>query len=131
MEIFNRPPSISEDTLQYTFYPNPSVSISESACIALGAQIRTAVQLKLPESFFWHKDAFEVKIAGFLPHEASDLTPRWKLEGTMRIGDSLDDEWCMIWLLREISSTIDVAVRCAISLPLTSSLVEHPNPQRF
>ncbi len=113
MDIFNRPPSVSEDTLQYTFYLNPSVSLSEAACVALGAQIRTTVHYKLPKSFLWHKDTFEVKLARLLPHEASDLTPRWKLEGTMRIGDSIDDEWCVVWLLREISSTIDVAVRCA------------------
>lgn len=28
-----------------------------------------------------------------------------KLEGRMRIGDSVDDEWLVVWLLKDISST--------------------------
>ncbi|KAF8328807.1 SGT1 protein-domain-containing protein [Cantharellus anzutake] len=109
-DIFNQPPSISEDTVQYTFYPNPSVSISESSCVVLGAQIRETVHSRLPTSFLWHKDAFEVKLARALPNEAPSRTPRWKLEGTVRIGDSIDDEWCLVWLLREVSLIIDVAI---------------------
>jgi hypothetical protein len=30
----------------------------------------------------------------------------------MRVGDSIDDEWCVVWLLRELSEKWD----CAISV---------------
>ena len=38
--------------------------------------------------------------------ETKTTSPAWrKLEGRMRIGDSVDDEWLVVWLLRDISST--------------------------
>jgi hypothetical protein len=30
----------------------------------------------------------------------------------MRVGACVDDEWCVVWLLREVSKLWDVAVRC-------------------
>ncbi len=31
----------------------------------------------------------------------------------MRVGDCIDDEWCVVWLLRELSSKWDVVARYA------------------
>lgn len=36
---------------------------------------------------------------------------KWMLEGRMRVGDSVDDEWCVVWILREISKKWDFAIR--------------------
>jgi hypothetical protein len=30
-------------------------------------------------------------------------TDATKLEGTMRVGDAIDDEWLVVWLLRQVS----------------------------
>lgn len=35
---------------------------------------------------------------------------KWMLEGRMRVGDSVDDEWCVVWILREISKKWDFAI---------------------
>lgn len=103
MDIFNRPPSISEDTLQYVLYPSPQFS-DKTSVTSLAACIRDFVDGLLP-NFIWHRDAFELKAA-----EDTD-TKTWYLEGRMRVGDCIDDEWCTVWLLREVSSKWDLVIR--------------------
>ena len=111
MDIFNRPPSISEDTLQYTLYPDTATAYSQPSCAALAAQIHSVVKPLLPSTFLWHRDVFELKVVSTLPYEKADKMEQWKIEGRMRIGDSVDDEWCVVWLLREMTKLLDVAVR--------------------
>ena len=106
MDIFNRPPAISEDTLQYTIYPAQNLS-DRAAVTTFAACLIDYVDILLP-GHIWHRDAFEVKV---VPHpEAKDS---WILEGRMRVGDSVDDEWCTVWLLKEISSKWDLVIRWA------------------
>ncbi|TRM60141.1 SGT1 protein-domain-containing protein [Schizophyllum amplum] len=104
MDIFNRPPSIAEDTLHYTVYPPPEYTDKASAT-TFAACIQELVEQLLPEYFIWHRDPFEVKLAA-----NPDIQGQWMLEGRMRVGDSVDDEWCTVWLLREISARWDVAI---------------------
>ena len=105
MDIFNRPPAISEDTLQYALYPLEG-STDNSSLSVLAASIQAYVQTLLP-NFIWHRDSFELKVA---QDSDGDRELRF-LEGFMRVGDSVDDEWCVVWLLREISTKWDLAVR--------------------
>jgi len=102
MDIFNRPPSISEDTLQYALYPG-SQSSKKASVTLLATCIRDYIDALLC-GFIWHRDTFELKVA-------EDPSNNWFLEGRMRVGDSIDDEWCTIWLLREISSKWDLVIR--------------------
>lgn len=97
MEIFNRAPTISEDTLQYKLYP-ASEEADRASVTSLAAQITSFVESSLP-GHIWHRDAFELKVVG-----DPDSKDRWMLEGLMRVGDSVDDEWCVVWLLRELTS---------------------------
>jgi hypothetical protein len=117
MDIFNRPPAISEDTLQYAIYPPRSLTDKPSA-LTLATVIHEYVEVLLP-GFLWHRDPFELKIV-------SDSEGGWLLEGTMRVGDSVDDEWCVVWLLREISSKWDVAIRHALPVIPVSQSDERP-----
>ncbi|KAK0208455.1 SGT1 protein-domain-containing protein [Desarmillaria ectypa] len=103
MDIFNRPPAISEDTLQYVLYLPPSLSDKPSVT-TFAACMRIYVDSLLPD-FIWHRDAFELKVA---PNP--DFEGQWMLEGRMRVGDSVDDEWCTVWLLKEISHKWDVVI---------------------
>ena len=105
MDIFNRPPAISEDTFRCSLYPLDD-SIDPSSLSVLAASIQVYVQTLLP-NFIWHRDPFELKVA---QHVDGDKETRF-LEGLMRVGDSVDDEWCAVWLLREISTKWDLAVR--------------------
>ncbi len=107
MDIFNRPPAISEDTLQYTLYP--TLELSDKASVTtLAVLMQSYVDSMIPE-IQWHRDAFQLKVS------TNPDGDGFVLEGTMRVGDCVDDEWCAVWLLREISAKWDVAVRCVIT----------------
>lgn len=104
MDIFNRTPAISEDTLQYAIYP--PADLSDKASVTTFAACMIAfIDTLLPAYFIWHRDAFELKVATNPDGEG------YILEGRMRVGDSVDDEWCTVWLLRQVSSKWDVAIR--------------------
>ncbi|KAF8587285.1 SGT1-domain-containing protein [Ramaria rubella] len=103
MDIFNRPPTIAEDTLQYAIHPSPSFS-DKPAVTALATIIDSHVSSLLPKHI-WHRDAFEVKVV-----EQPQKRNTCIIEGHMRVGDCVDDEWCVVWLLRDISERWDVVV---------------------
>ncbi|KAF9648515.1 SGT1-domain-containing protein [Thelephora ganbajun] len=100
MDIFNRPPAISEDAVQYRLYPSQQ-SANKVSVLALATVLKDYTDDLLP-GFLWHRDPFELKVV-------SDANG-WVLEGTMRVGDCVDDEWCVVWLLREISKKWDLAI---------------------
>ncbi|EJD04343.1 SGT1-domain-containing protein [Fomitiporia mediterranea MF3/22] len=110
MDIFNRPPGISEDTLQYALYPSPD-NADKSSVTGLAALIEEYVKELLPD-FIWHRDAFELKVVpdDYNSSKNKENEGKWMLEGRVRVGDSVDDEWCVVWLLCEISKKWDVAV---------------------
>ena len=101
MDIFNRPPAISEDTVQYRLYPVQK-STDRVSVLTLATVLKNYADSLLP-GFLWHKDPFELKVVS----GASG----WALEGIVRVGDCVDDEWCVVWLLREVSKKWDVVVR--------------------
>lgn len=104
MDIFNRPPAISEDTLQYYLYPQSGLS-DKTSVTAFAACIDSFVD-DLTAGMIWHRDAFELKVAS-----DPDVSEGYLLEGRMRVGDCVDDEWCVVWLLKEISTKWDLAIR--------------------
>jgi len=113
MDLFNRPPAISEDTLQYSLYPRSDFSDKASAT-TFAACIQSYVDSLLPD-FLWHRDAFVLKVVSEPDSE------RWMLEGRMRVGDCVDDEWCTVWLLKEISSKWDVVIRYVEPIDIRNS----------
>ncbi|KAL1407108.1 hypothetical protein Q8F55_006522 [Vanrija albida] len=84
-------PTIAEDTLHYVLHLPASSTRTEADEVALATLISTYVESLLTHPWLWNKDAWELK-AG-----------HGKLEGTMRVGDAVDDEWLVVWLLREVS----------------------------
>ena len=103
-DIFNRPPAIAEDALQYTIYP-PAELEDKASATTFAACFQSFAETLLT-GFVWHRDGFEVKVVPN-PEEKE----KWILEGRMRVGDCVDDEWCVVWLLREISSKWEVVIR--------------------
>jgi hypothetical protein len=114
MDIFNRPPAISEDAVQYRLYPAQK-SADKISVLTLATVVKNYADGLLP-GFLWHRDPFELKVA-------SD-TNGWVLEGIMRVGDCIDDEWCVVWLLREISKKWDIAIT---SVPLHLTRIPYSN----
>lgn len=104
MDIFKQPPSISEDTLQFKLYFSPDCS-DKAFVTASAAGIHTFVDEILPD-FIWHRDAFALEVI----QNQQNGEPRWFIQGIMRIGDCIDDEWCTVWLLKEISGKWDVLI---------------------
>ncbi|KAG8953323.1 hypothetical protein FRC04_002733 [Tulasnella sp. 424] len=93
MDIFNRPPTIAEDTVIYSIYPPPGTNQTEAA--ALSALITSYVQDSLlPANHIWHRDSFELHLVERDGTSSRRLvTPeQLRLEGTMRVGDAVDDE---------------------------------------
>ena len=85
-------PSIPEDTLHYILHlPTAPDSADESTLAVL---ISDHVHNLLIQPWLWNKDGWELK---------ASAGPGKKLEGRMRVGDAVDDEWLVVWLLREVS----------------------------
>ncbi|KAI0728590.1 SGT1 protein-domain-containing protein [Fomitopsis betulina] len=101
-DLFNRPPAISDDMLQYALYPRDGLNDRASAT-TLATLMRSYVDSALP-GHLWHRDSFELKV---VKDEDQD---GWILQGRMRVGDCVDDEWCAVWLLREVSARWDVVI---------------------
>ena len=85
-------PTIAEDALHYTLHLSASSSSTQPDSTALALLITEYIDSLLLDPWLWNKDGWELKIAG--PD---------KLEGRMRVGDAVDDEWLAVWLLREVS----------------------------
>ena len=107
MDIFSRPPAIAEDTLQYALHPPPALADADAAT-AFAAAALSFVDELLP-AFIWHRDSFELKV---VKNPESD---GFILQGRMRVGDSVDDEWAVVWLLNQISAKWDLAISCVSS----------------
>lgn len=105
MEMYSRVPTISDDTLVYSLYPAAEQSQDRASVAALATLILTQVEALLP-GHLWHRDAFELNVVA---HEAAYGS--WHLDGRMRVGDCVDDEWLVVWLLRMVSARWDVVVR--------------------
>ncbi|KAI0702453.1 SGT1 protein-domain-containing protein [Cytidiella melzeri] len=103
MDVFNHPPAISEDTLFYELYPLEAMA--DKASVTTLAVVMQGFAESLIPDMQWHRDGFELKVSKN-PDSGS-----YMLEGTMRVGDCVDDEWCAVWILREISAKWDVAIR--------------------
>ncbi|KAG9094035.1 hypothetical protein FS749_013255 [Ceratobasidium sp. UAMH 11750] len=111
MDVFKLAPQVAEDTLEYVLYPRDSTSTPAS----LRTLVLEYVAGLLPSTFIWHRDPFELNIQYLNGKPArgssEDSGPNiWSFEGRMRVGDCVDDEWCAVWLLREISVNWDLVV---------------------
>ena len=85
-------PTIAEDALHYTLHLPTASSSTQPDSAALALLITQHIESLLIDPWLWNKDGWELKILG--PD---------KLEGRMRVGDAVDDEWLVVWLLREVS----------------------------
>ncbi|CAG8591663.1 8006_t:CDS:10 [Funneliformis caledonium] len=99
----NLPPS--EDQVYYSIYfPFPSTSDHESFLQETSALIISELSQYL-NGYIWQKDSFQLKII------KSESDPGYPfLHGKTRFGDCIDDEWFIVFLLRQISLKFKDAV---------------------
>ncbi|CAE6425535.1 hypothetical protein ACGC1H_004786 [Rhizoctonia solani] len=108
MDIFKLAPQVAEDTLEYSLYPR---NYDESPAALRTLILECVAGLLLP-NFLWHRDSFEITVQypDQMGSKSVQTTNKWNFYGRMRVGDCVDDEWCTVWLLREISIKWDLAV---------------------
>ena len=93
--------TISEDTLDYTIHLPPNSAEVES----FATLITSYVESLLTRPWLWNKDGWELKVSRHtaLSSPSRSEGNRGTLVGRMRVSDSVDDEWLVVWLLWEIS----------------------------
>ncbi|WVQ76264.1 hypothetical protein IAR50_005929 [Cryptococcus sp. DSM 104548] len=89
-------PQVPEDTLHYTIHLPTSSSDPSATAILINQYVHTL----LVQPWLWNKDSWELKVSDSGSERSSEGA---KLEGRMRVGDAVDDEWLVVWLLREVS----------------------------
>jgi hypothetical protein len=89
-------PSISDDVLQCIIYP-----LNDDDPAVLLTQIMAFVKNLVP-NHIWHRDSFELTLS----KESKNA-----LECIMRVGDSIDDEWLVVYLLWQVTKQFSVAAR--------------------
>lgn len=89
-------PTISDDTLQCIICPLKS----DNSAVLL-TQIMSFVETLIP-NHIWHRDSFQLTLSQDQENA---------LECTMRVGDSVDDEWLVVFLLWQVTKTFNVAAR--------------------
>ncbi|KAG8983541.1 hypothetical protein FRB94_007765 [Tulasnella sp. JGI-2019a] len=106
MDVFNQPPSIAEDTLRFRIH---SATPSLASVTALRTLIVNFVENELlPPTHIWHRDSLQFNVVSELG--ASPDASSTVIEGNIRVGDAVDDEWLVVWLLFEISRKWDVII---------------------
>lgn len=74
-----------EEACHYTLYP------PHGSDLPVELAELTALVTSLTQGYIWHRDACSLHI------EAGHF------EGKTRVGDCVDDEWYIVWLLREVT----------------------------
>ncbi|KFH74109.1 hypothetical protein MVEG_01322 [Podila verticillata NRRL 6337] len=113
--------ALSEDTVSYSIFLAPiAIAPRSDGSVIRGthnAQERTvsleslhiakalisSIVSDLAKDYIWHKDAFSLRVVS---GENKLVESQPYLKGETRFGDSLDDEWMIVFLLREISKRI-------------------------
>ncbi|KAG0335224.1 hypothetical protein BG000_007691 [Podila horticola] len=113
--------ALAEDTVSYTIFLAPTAiaprSDEDEITGTHNAQERTvsleslhiakalisSIVSDLAKDYIWHKDAFSLRVVS---GKGKLIENQPCLKGETRFGDSLDDEWMVVFLLREISKRI-------------------------
>ncbi|KAF9942256.1 hypothetical protein BGZ65_007130 [Modicella reniformis] len=108
--------ALAEEAVSYAVYLPPTVTSTrdqqhdpiqnENTTLESVQLIRTLISsivAELAKDYIWHKDAFSLRVE---TSKGEPLSSQPYLKGETRIGDSLDDEWMIVFLLREITKRI-------------------------
>jgi len=89
-------PTIADDVLHCSIFPSVDADVA-----VLATQISRQVEQWLP-NHIWHRDSFQLVFS-------KDI--KGTLECTTRVGDSVDDEWLVVWLLFQITKEFSVVAK--------------------
>lgn len=84
-------PDLTGDLCQYTLHPPPAALNTE-----LSTFLSDVLSFALAQTagYIWHRDGFNLQLSS----EAERC-----LKGESRVGDAVEDEWFLVWLLKRIT----------------------------
>ncbi|CAI7592053.1 hypothetical protein N7533_006817 [Penicillium manginii] len=95
-------PELPDDSVQYFVYhlPSPAPAVIDDAAETRARLLevqRTAAELtkELLKNYIWQRESFRLEI-----QKDDDIT---SLHGRTNYGDSIEDEWVIVYILRELS----------------------------
>lgn len=101
--------SIASDAVHLAFYLPPDASGSLATATALASRLTAHAQALLPKDWIWHRDTLELKTSRRKTRSVRGVDEKgeWFLQGVMRVGDSIEDEWVALWLMRELTGAFE------------------------
>ncbi|KAG0346034.1 hypothetical protein BG005_000969 [Podila minutissima] len=112
--------ALAEDTVSYSIFLAPTAAPGSDGGETNGTQnaqeptvsleslhiakaLISSIVSDFAKDYIWHKDAFSLRVVS---GKGKLIESQPYLQGEARFGDSLDDEWMIVFLLREISKRI-------------------------
>jgi hypothetical protein len=89
----------ASDSCTYTIHWSNGSQLTRDGLQALAAKVLLAVET-LAKDYIWQREGFNLRVAS----DGVSLT------GSVRLGESVQDEWYIVWLLVKISSEFPEAV---------------------
>ncbi|ODQ67195.1 SGT1-domain-containing protein, partial [Nadsonia fulvescens var. elongata DSM 6958] len=104
MELLKQNLRVSEDSCEYFIFLNDDESSIESRKSRVSAildEVNT-LSAKLTKGYIWQRDSFKLQLI--------EYNNTVYLEGRTDFGDCIDDEWFIVYILREISLKYEEAL---------------------
>jgi len=108
------PKNLPEDTVSYSLYLLPS-STTHSGESHIRARLKdiqtaaTALTKSLLGDYIWQREPFSFSISPPSSSSGGRASKSWSLQGKTEFGDSIADEWLVVYLLRELSKKFEDA----------------------
>jgi len=108
------PRDLPEDAVSYALYliPSSTTNSSESHIRARLKEIQTAASAltkSLLGDYIWQREPFSLAISPPSSSSGGRASQSWSLQGKTEFGDSIEDEWLVVYLLRELSKKFEDA----------------------
>ncbi|KAI5841147.1 SGT1 protein-domain-containing protein [Morchella snyderi] len=100
--------TLPDDCVAYTLFapalaPAPAAA-AKTRLAAVKAQAE-ALAAQWSAGYIWQREGFALELVQQLPHGAGGAGEGvWCLQGRTEYGDAVDDEWFVVWMLRELSA---------------------------
>ncbi|DBA00777.1 TPA: hypothetical protein N0F65_004682 [Lagenidium giganteum] len=102
-------PTMDDNVVHYELHLRVDVQADEQQQCKLIEQRLQACQALAEEAttgFLWHRHSFRLDVQP-VPDRSTCRGAQWMLAGETSVGDAIQDEWVVVWLLRTITQRFD------------------------
>jgi len=114
---------VTDDFVEYRVFPVSSLHESSDSQILLDLRTKYLEYVeKYTKDYIWQRDRFDLDVWNsdrFASHERKGSVQSWPahLYGRIRYGDNIEDEWYIVFMLLELSSSfLDIVIRYVLCL---------------